>query len=83
MNRHHPGPSWTVPIEVVRACAVTQGTVDLTRLSLKDAKFQPHAVVWLAEGGFTALCTFEEPAYPGRAQELAVRLMSPARENAL
>ena len=33
----HAGPSWTVPMEVVRACAMAQGVKDLTRLTLAQA----------------------------------------------
>lgn len=77
-----PGPTWTVPMEIVRASLAGAAMAELVRLELRQAVFQPHAEVVRAEDRLVALCTYEEPAYPGRRQQAALKLLAVLKENA-
>lgn len=74
---------WDIPMEAVRALAGAEGTAVLTRLALRQAAFSAQARLYLNGGFFVGEFTFEEPAYPGRAQVAAVQLIAVPQENAL
>lgn len=77
------GPFWVVPMEMVRGLATAAGTAQLVRLAtMRDARFQPHAILQLRERRFVAVVTFETPGRPGHAETLAIGISAPALENA-
>jgi len=77
------GPFWVVPMEMVRGLATAAGTAQLVRLAaMREARFQPHAILQLRETRFIAVVTFETPARPGHAETLAISISTPALENA-
>lgn len=76
------GPTWTIPMEIVRASANRSGVQEITRLSLRHAVFQPHARVELVGNGWVAHCGYDDPKYPGRRQEIAILLIAVPQENA-
>lgn len=76
------GPTWQVPMELVRSCLTAAATAALVRAELRGGLFQPHAEVERTAEGFVATVTFDEPRFPGRRQEMGLQLFAPLRENA-
>jgi hypothetical protein len=74
---------WAVPMECVRALASPTGSAAILRLELRSAAFRPHQNMILTENGFAAELTYEDPAYPGRDQFMAVALSAVPKENAV
>lgn len=77
------GPSWRVPVELLRGLVGPHDTKRLVEMSLRQARIQPHATVALVEDRFIATISFEEPKYPGRAQIAVFRLCALPQENSL
>ncbi len=75
--------AWDVPMEVLRALATAEGTAQLTHQALRHAVFGAQARIVMHSGRFVGEYTFEEPAYPGRAQSSALQLQAVPRENAV
>ena len=75
--------SWMIPTEAARAMAMTPGIEAIVHLELRrQAQFKPHAELMLTENGFAADLQYEDPAYPGRVQHLAIQLSAVPKENA-
>lgn len=83
MTAFGKAPTWVCPTELVRALAAPVGQEAMLHLELKGALFQPHALVRLYAGRFTAVVGFEDPTWPGRRQDCNVLLAGVPKENAL
>lgn len=76
-----PPVTWTVPVEVVRACANVDGRAVLDRINALGPTYAPHATIRLWPEGFSA--TIQYVAEPQRVALTAeVPLAAVTRENA-
>lgn len=75
--------SWMVPTEAARALAMTPGIEAIVHLELRrQAVFKPHAEMILTDNGFAADLQYDDPAYPGQVQHIAIQLRAVPKENA-
>lgn len=74
------GPTWCVPVEVVRALTNATGTALMLRHTLQHASFRPHADVVLTPNGFIADLTYETAK--GAVGVLSVAVAAVPQENA-
>ena len=76
------GPSWTIPMELVRVAANADGQAQTVAHALRHVHFKPHAVVERTPNGFVARVSYFDPRRPGRDNDFAVLLTAMPQENA-
>lgn len=75
------GPTWILPIELVRPLLSGADTARLVRMRIQGCTFAPHAEIELTASGFKAEIEYLDPRYPERSQSTPARLIVSPDEN--